>query len=457
MSHGAALTGVRSVAVQIRNRLFREAIAAQVDGEPDLRIVGTTAFSAELPRLVELRNPEIVLFEIDPDQGDPAGVVAELRVRHQRLHLVGLYDRPDPEVAERLQLAGVTRLVAHSGGIAALLAAVRPPIGAIVPGAGALRRAGALMTDRELRILHLISSGYTLGQVATALQITPRTVENYKRRIFAKLDTHSQAHAAAYAVRLGLLPAAAEADPRRVREGDFVSVQTPHPTIALLCGRPGPLADKVAEVLVGSQIPLIVDHSNRPLVADHPARHSRGAVIVLLVDPEPADWSVPLDLPSRIIVVQSAAPEQAVMVDAVLRGADALISEPWLEDALLPAVRLVQAGYLLVNAEQAHKFIGAGYVRLSRMNPFEPIELTRRERQILDSIDRGHSVKQTARLLGISVKTVESLQSRLFRKLGIRTRAEALVVAYGLGLVPPDDRRPEEPRGLPDQDATPSA
>ncbi|HEY7488936.1 MAG TPA: LuxR C-terminal-related transcriptional regulator [Streptosporangiaceae bacterium] len=434
MSHGVTLNGVIGVAIQIRNRMFREAIAAQVDGEPDLRIVGTTAFYAELPRLVELRNPEVVLFEIDPDQGDPAGVVAELRVRHQRLHLVGLYDRPDPEVAERLQLAGVTRLVAYSGGVLALLAAVRPPIGGIAPQSGTLRRAGALMTDRELRILHLISSGYTLGQVATALQITPRTVENYKRRIFAKLDTHSQAHAAAYAVRLGLLPASGEPDARPV------SKQTPHAAVALLCGRRGALADKVAEVLLAEEIPLIVDHSNLPLIADHPARHSRGNVIVVLVDPEPADWSAPLDLPSRIMVVHSAVPSQAAMVDAVLRGADALVGASWLAETLLPAFRLVEAGYLLVNAEQARRFIGAGYARLSRTSPFTPIELTRRERQILDSIDRGHSVKQTARALGISVKTVESLQSRLFRKLGIRNRAEALVVAYGLGLVPPGDQ-----------------
>jgi DNA-binding CsgD family transcriptional regulator len=227
-----------------------------------------------------------------------------------------------------------------------------------------------------------------------------------------------------------------------------------HPVVALLCGRPGPLADRVAKILLASQVPLIVDHSNRPLVADHPARHSRGPVMVVLVDPEPADWSVPLDLPSRIMVVNSVAPEQAAMVDAVLRGADALVTAHWLEETLLAAFRLVEAGYLLANADQARKFIGAGYARLSRMSPFEPIELTRRERQILDSIDRGHSVKQTARLLGISVKTVESLQSRLFRKLGIRTRAEALVVAYGLGLVPPGGQEAAEPRGLPDQDTS---
>jgi DNA-binding CsgD family transcriptional regulator len=49
-------------------------------------------------------------------------------------------------------------------------------------------------------------------------------------------------------------------------------------------------------------------------------------------------------------------------------------------------------------------------------------------------------VKQTAHTLGISVKTVESLQGRMFRKLGIRNRTQALVVAYGLGLVSRDNQ-----------------
>ena len=61
--------------------------------------------------------------------------------------------------------------------------------------------------------------------------------------------------------------------------------------------------------------------------------------------------------------------------------------------------------------------------------------LTRRERDILVSIDRGDSVKQTARALGIATKTVENLQTRLFRKLGARNRAQAVGRAHSLGLL----------------------
>ena len=62
-------------------------------------------------------------------------------------------------------------------------------------------------------------------------------------------------------------------------------------------------------------------------------------------------------------------------------------------------------------------------------------DLTDREREILVSIAHGDTVTQTARRLGIATKTVENLQTRLFRKLGTRNRAETLVVAYRSGLL----------------------
>src|SRR5262249_62259346 len=63
-------------------------------------------------------------------------------------------------------------------------------------------------------------------------------------------------------------------------------------------------------------------------------------------------------------------------------------------------------------------------------------ELTSRESDILSSLARGHSIRQTARELGIAPKTVENVQTRLFRKLGVRNRAGALAVADAFGLLP---------------------
>jgi DNA-binding CsgD family transcriptional regulator len=64
------------------------------------------------------------------------------------------------------------------------------------------------------------------------------------------------------------------------------------------------------------------------------------------------------------------------------------------------------------------------------------VELSTREHQILEAIDRGRSIKQTALALGVSPKTVENLQGRLFGKLGARNRAQAVYQAHRLGLLP---------------------
>ncbi len=64
-----------------------------------------------------------------------------------------------------------------------------------------------------------------------------------------------------------------------------------------------------------------------------------------------------------------------------------------------------------------------------------PVALSMREREILDSIAEGHTVRETAVRLGIAVKTVENLQGRLFSKLGTHNRSQTLTVAYQMGLV----------------------
>jgi DNA-binding NarL/FixJ family response regulator len=76
-----------------------------------------------------------------------------------------------------------------------------------------------------------------------------------------------------------------------------------------------------------------------------------------------------------------------------------------------------------------------GQPPVRRRNGETSHNLTKRERDILDSIARGESVRQTAQALGIAIKTVQSEQRQLFSKLNARNRPQALTNARGLGLV----------------------
>jgi DNA-binding NarL/FixJ family response regulator len=118
---------------------------------------------------------------------------------------------------------------------------------------------------------------------------------------------------------------------------------------------------------------------------------------------------------------------------AVLRGADAVVHTDASPVELAEAVAAVRRGETILDPFAARRLAAAA--RTGHLTARAELRLTPRELSILQSVERGESVKQTARSLGIAMKTVENLQSRMFRKLGARNRAHAVTIAHRLGLL----------------------
>jgi DNA-binding CsgD family transcriptional regulator len=62
-----------------------------------------------------------------------------------------------------------------------------------------------LLTRRQLEVVDLIARGLTSQEIADELGVRPKTVENYKQRLFARLGVQNQAHAVARCAHLGLI------------------------------------------------------------------------------------------------------------------------------------------------------------------------------------------------------------------------------------------------------------
>jgi DNA-binding CsgD family transcriptional regulator len=58
------------------------------------------------------------------------------------------------------------------------------------------------------------------------------------------------------------------------------------------------------------------------------------------------------------------------------------------------------------------------------------VDLSSRERQVLDELARGSRTEEMAAALHLSVHTIRSHVKTLLRKLGARTRAHAVTIAY---------------------------
>jgi DNA-binding CsgD family transcriptional regulator len=289
------------------------------------------------------------------------------------------------------------------------------------------------MTDRELEILVLAGSGHSVPEIADLLGISPLTVENVKRRIYAKLDVNSGAHAVSRAASLGILdqhPAPARAH-REPPNEDIV-------VLTVVAGQPCWALDQVTRLLLANGLPFVLVRDRTHVSQTHWARWHRGPIIAALVDPLPADWGIVEELAVPAIFVHSKELDSGEVADALAEGATSLVHAETIDDRFLSVLRMTAQGYLVVDSLPMRPLIGAVRARWDQRAPGagERPELTIRESDILRYGAQGYSIRQTARLLGIAPKTVENIQTRLFRKLGVRNRAGAVAVANAFGLLP---------------------
>jgi DNA-binding NarL/FixJ family response regulator len=166
-------------------------------------------------------------------------------------------------------------------------------------------------------------------------------------------------------------------------------------------------------------------------VAGDGAAPAGQADVAVLVEPLAEHWAEVQGRGLPIVLVTDEEVGDDAVVDAALAGADAVLHCDSSQASVIDALDAVRRGGSLFAPATAR--VLAGLARAAAARPV--VALSRREAEILDSIARGHAVKQTARELCISAKTVENLQGRLFRKLGVRNRAQAVARAHGLGLL----------------------
>lgn len=206
------------VVVQHQQRFFRDGLAMVLGAEPDITVVATAAGDRDLLDACRRERPDAVVFELDASAWDPLGLAGSLRRMMRASRLVATTARADRVLAGQAARAGVWAVVPRDRGVAGILEALRsgerlPPVASLPTNE---TRAGAppKLTPRERQVLALVAAGHTGREIAAALGISAKTVENHKQRAFAKLGVQNQAHAVAVAMRIGLLDATAVAEGR---------------------------------------------------------------------------------------------------------------------------------------------------------------------------------------------------------------------------------------------------
>jgi DNA-binding NarL/FixJ family response regulator len=412
------------VALRSPRRLFRDALAGCLEARPEYTVVGSVADLDDLPMLCELQHPDVVLVDVGAGIGTDTQVLDRLKDCVNRARLVVVYERLSSAELGALWQLGVDTLLPCSHGLDALLVVLQRYV--TTYRNHPVRAAGVDdgLTEQEGKIITLLSAGHTANRIAQLLEISTSAVANAKRRIYRKLEVASQCQVVARATALGIITRPSVRTPANGREVGSVT--------AVLRGAVGPTRDRVVAALVAGGISVATEaDAGRPQSAEG---EGDGSVFMVLVDPAPSDWPNGWDADLPVALVRSTPPPRAEVLGALLRGALTVVTADRVATDLVPALTLATHGYLAIEESAAGALLDAVRAPAGNSTPGLP-ELTSRECDILRSIANGHTVRLTARALGIAEKTVENTQARLFRKLGARNRPGALAAAHALGLL----------------------
>ena len=110
--------------------------------------------------------------------------------------------------------------------------------------------------------------------------------------------------------------------------------------------------------------------------------------------------------------------------DALAAGASGYLLKRTTSAELLASIREVQKGGSPMTAHIARKVVQSFQKAGASPQPTE--NLSTREREVLDCLSQGFLYKEIAEKLGISYETVHTYIRRIYEKLQVRTRTEAV-------------------------------
>ena len=202
------------IAIQDRQRLYREGVALVLEDESDFEVVAVAGTAAELVAATVEDPIDVLVVELDVQEWDACHLIAALRKRHPGLAVVGIVAGDDAQLPAAAYRAGVRSVFPRNAGVTTFLGTLRtlPNPSQALPTLRVIHldERRPLLSNREIQVLGEIGAGGTTRHVAAAMGISPKTVENHKQRIFCKLGVQNQAHAVAVAMRQGLLTVSAD-------------------------------------------------------------------------------------------------------------------------------------------------------------------------------------------------------------------------------------------------------
>jgi DNA-binding NarL/FixJ family response regulator len=191
--------------------LLREGIAAVIEGQPDLAVVGEATNGREAVELFRTCKPDIVLMDLQMPVMGGIEAISAIRSEFPKARIVVLTTYKGDTQALRAFKAGASGYLLKSMLRKDLLDTIRsvhaghrriPPE---IANEIAEHHTDDALSLREIEVLQRVAAGGANKIIAGELNISEETVKAHMRSILAKLSANDRTHAVMIALKRGII------------------------------------------------------------------------------------------------------------------------------------------------------------------------------------------------------------------------------------------------------------
>lgn len=204
--------------------VVRSGLKMLLSGQKEMEIVGEAASAAQALSETERVRPNVILMDIGLPDKTGIEATRAIKSKFPDVKIVALTIHEDEEYFFQMLNAGASGYVPKRAAPEELITAinaaaigevylypslakllVRDFLSAERPAEEKLNLDG--LTEREREVLTHLAEGASNDEIASALVISPKTVERHRENIMRKLNLHSRSDLVRYAIRKGIIKA----------------------------------------------------------------------------------------------------------------------------------------------------------------------------------------------------------------------------------------------------------
>ena len=201
-------------------RLTRTGLRQMLNSVPDFEVVAETDNPGQVIEVTQRSPADVIVFEITVPGPHGLRTAAKLLEETANRRIVVISSNENITYVRSMLSSGVLGYVLRKASDTELYLAIRnahqgrrfidprlsDSVADVLMGKAKNARGNeGRLSNRELQVLRAIARGFTSQEVAKQLQLSTKTVETYRARIYDKLGLKTRADLGHYAIAVGLM------------------------------------------------------------------------------------------------------------------------------------------------------------------------------------------------------------------------------------------------------------